>query len=280
MTWSCPKSSGFRNLNPKFFYSSWCETWIFWTQTLLVLGPTTYNGWWIPSHRPGTTDPRLKTCLVIPTAHVSSAPLTDQTKAEWLCFTWGFTAKQRWIFTVDTTLEGSQALPHNNRLLFLTFILSSCSHKSQLSHISCGFLACLSTVAKFKACYHSPADTEIHGTTRKIKCPNNDKDLTNLQKQKTEVEKLSFHFLKAPNTPHMTDLSHHGKQKQIYFCFSRVRMLLGIRPEPKLLLTDEGARLEKLPVDLKKFFRYSTKRRWIHYNAKNVIFTTGKGHVF
>lgn len=207
------------------------------------------------------TDPCLKTCLVISTAHVSSAPLTDQTKAEWLCFTWGFIAKQRWIFTVDTTLEGSQALPRNNRLLFLTFILSSCSHKSQLSHISCGFLACLSTVAKFKACYHSPADTEIHGTTRKIKCPNNDEDPTNVQKQKTEVEKLSFHFLKAQNTPHMIDLSHHGKEKQkIYFCFSRVRMLVGIRPEPKLLLTAEGGKTGKTRCRPDKVFQIFNKK--------------------
>lgn len=82
--------------NPQvFFHSSWCETWIFWRQTLSILGPTTYNEWWIPSHRPGMTDPCLKSCLVIPTAHASSAPLTNQTKAEWLCFTWGFTAKQK-----------------------------------------------------------------------------------------------------------------------------------------------------------------------------------------
>lgn len=67
----------------------------------------------------------------------------------------------------------------------------------------------------------------------------------------------------------MTDLSHHGKENQkIYFCVSRVRMLLGIRPESKLLLTAEGTRLGKLPADLIKFFRYSTKGSWIHYKAK------------
>lgn len=48
-------------------------------------------------------------------------------------------------------------------------------------------------------------------------------------------------------------------RKSKNFCFSRVRMLLGIRQEPKL--TAEGARLEKIPVDLTKFFRYSILER-------------------
>lgn len=58
-------------------------------------------------------------------------------EADKLCFTWGFTAEQKWLFTVDTMLKGPQSLPRSSRLLFLTFTLSSCSHKSQLSHISC-----------------------------------------------------------------------------------------------------------------------------------------------
>lgn len=52
-------------------------------------------------------------------------------------------------------LKDLKLFPRNNRLLFLTFTLSSCSHRSQISHISCRVLACLSTAAKFKACYHS-----------------------------------------------------------------------------------------------------------------------------
>lgn len=154
------------------------------TKTLLVLGPTTYSGVVGPIPQICYGISMFKELLGHTYSTCQQCSPTNQTKAEWLCCTWGFTARQK--MDIHSWYNAWRIpSPPNNRLLFLTSTLSSCSHKGQLSHISCGFLACLSTVAKFKACYHSPADTEIHGTTRKIKCPNNDKDLTNLQKQKS-----------------------------------------------------------------------------------------------
>lgn len=99
-------------------------------------------------------------------AHVSRASWSVQTKQNGSASPGDSLESKIWPFTADTTLEGSQALPRNNPLLFLTLTLSSCSHKSQISHISCGFLACLSAAAKLKACYHSSAcwyrDTHNH----------------------------------------------------------------------------------------------------------------------
>lgn len=80
--------------------------------------------------------------------------------------------------------------------------------------------------------------------------------------KKAEAEKLSVHFLKAQNTLHVSDLSHYGKEKQkVYSCFSRVRMLLGIRPESKLLLIAEGARLENNPCRPEKVLQIFDKKK-------------------
>lgn len=61
----------------------------------------------------------------------------------------------------------------------------------------------------------------------------------------------------------MIDPNHHRKEKQKRFIFDffKARMLFGVRPEPKLPLAADGARLEKLSVDLTKFSRYSTEGR-------------------
>lgn len=124
----------------------------------MVLGPTTDNGWWIPSHRPAVTYPYLMICLLIPTAHGSSAPLTDQTKAEWLSSTWDLLPSKNGYSQLIQCLKDPEPCL-TKQTVISNIHTSSCSHKGQLSHISCGFLACLSTVAKFQACYHSPADT-------------------------------------------------------------------------------------------------------------------------
>lgn len=115
--------------------------------------PTTGDGW--QCHGSGTGQLRVQSCSALPTARGHSASVRSDGKQNSSALPGDLLQTQRWLFTVDTTLEGSQTPPHNNRLLFLTFTLSSCSHRSQISHISCRVLACLSSAAKFKACYHS-----------------------------------------------------------------------------------------------------------------------------
>lgn len=131
-TWTCPKFS-------------------------VLLQPLMWNRN-IPKTKPfGPLSTSMLRALLTPTARLPSHPVSLDRKQSSSALPGDLLQSERWLFTVDTALEGSQALPQNNRLLFLTFTLSSCSHKSQISHISRGVLACLSTAAKFKACYHSPA---------------------------------------------------------------------------------------------------------------------------